>query len=149
MSARDARIAAALRELGALVVEGDDRATAWLLAIDWKAGRFVGLDTHAAMAVRRLALALHDGALDAAADAARWITAPDDAMEVACPEARLRAQTALLGWRNATSRVTRDGAGWRATVQNGSAAWITQGATAADAADAMLAYLPAPVRRVA
>lgn len=147
MIAHDPAVTAALRELGALIVDGDDCATGWLLAVDWRAGRFDDLDGYTRTAIRGLALALAGEDRELAGRAARWIADPGTAMDVGVAEARLRAELAVLGWASGRARVERLESDWRATVTRGSEAWSCRGKTPESAADALLAFLPA--RRVA
>jgi len=81
-------VRAALHELHALIVEGDDYATGWLLAIQWTNTITTTLGSYQRAAVRRLALSLGAGDVDGAERAALWITDPDRAMERALRDQR-------------------------------------------------------------
>lgn len=90
MIARDPDVAAALLDLRAITVDGDDHDTGWMLAL----GHHRDLvDTIEHGALRRLALSLAAGDLDGARRAARWFTDPAGAMEHAL--ACIRAEHAL------------------------------------------------------
>lgn len=65
------RTLAALRVLGAVVVDGDPHATGWTLALDWTSRATTTLGPAERAAVRRLAVALSVGDLDGAAWVAR------------------------------------------------------------------------------
>lgn len=87
------RTLAALRVLGAVVVDGDPHATGWTLALDWTSRATTTLGPAERAAVRRLAVALSVGDLDGADRAAQWVLDPQAAERSA---ERARRDGALL-----------------------------------------------------
>lgn len=80
MIARHPQVTAALIELRALIVDGDDHDTGWMLALGFHRGLD---DTYERAALRSLAVALAAGDEARAVRAARWITNPTASMDEA------------------------------------------------------------------
>lgn len=80
MIARHPQVTEALRELRAALVDGDDQATGWMLALGFHRDL---VDSYETAALRGLAVALAAGDEARALRAARWFTAPGAAMDAA------------------------------------------------------------------